>query len=134
MVESRLHGRAVLDLQMGFYVAIAGSHVVASIDDAPEVADRVLEGFRSEHEGVGHGVQEVHFGSDFISGLLDRIADQFVLRPVACLVIAATVEDDLASLTADQALLGLAGATLWVSRQWCADGVVCHGCLFDLSC
>jgi hypothetical protein len=37
-------------------------------------------------------------------------------------------------LTADQALLGLAGATLWVSPQWCVDGVVCHGCLFDLSC
>lgn len=61
------------------------------------MADRVLEGFRS----VRHDVQEVHLGGDFVSGLFDPCAGLFVLRPVACLVVAAAVEDDLAALTVD---------------------------------
>ena len=85
-----------------------------SIGDVPEVADRVLEGFLSKLPGVGNSVQAVHLGSDFISGLLDRFAGQTVL---------AAVENDLASLTADQTLLGFAGATLWVGCHWCTDAV-----------
>lgn len=103
----------------------------------PKMADRVFERFLTEHPGVGHSVQEVHFDSDCISGgffFLDRIAGQFVLRSVACLAVAAAVEDDLASSTADQTLLSFAGATLWVSWHWCAGDTLCHGCLFDLSC
>jgi hypothetical protein len=101
VIESRLHGGAVFDFQEGFDVIVAGTHVVASIDNAPEVADRVLEGFLSEHPGVGHRVQDTHFDSDFGSGFFDRCAGLFVLWPVACLVVAAAVEDDLASLTSD---------------------------------
>jgi hypothetical protein len=37
-------------------------------------------------------------------------------------------------LTADQILLGFAGATLWVGCHWCTDGAACHGYLFGLSC
>lgn len=99
MIESLLHSRAVLDLQEGFHVVVTGTHVVASIDNAPEMANRVLEGSGSEHEGVGHNVQEFHLGSDFVSGLFDPCAGLFVLWPIACLVVTAAVEDDLAALT-----------------------------------
>jgi hypothetical protein len=113
-------------------VVISGTHVVTSIDNAPEVADRVLEGFLSEHPGVGHRVQDIHFDSDFGSGFFDRYAGLFVLRPVTCLMVAAAVEDDMASLTASQTLLGFAGVTLWVCLHWCSDSVVSYGYLLDL--
>jgi hypothetical protein len=48
------------------------------------------------------------------------------------LVVAAAVEDDLASLTANQALLDFAGATLWDCLHWCPDGAVRNVYLLDL--
>lgn len=40
-----------------------------------------------------------------------------ILQPVTCLMIAPAVEDNLASLTADQTLLGLAGTTLCLGLE-----------------
>jgi hypothetical protein len=47
-------------------------------------------------------------------------------------VIAAAVEDDLASLTSNQALLGFAGVALLLRGRWCTDGAVCNAYLLDL--
>jgi hypothetical protein len=93
MVESSLHGRAVLDFQQCPDVRMTDAHVSSSVCNIPEVADGVLERLLFEIGRVWFGVEGLDLGFELVLGRLDLLARLFVLGPVGSLVITAAVED-----------------------------------------
>jgi hypothetical protein len=118
MVESSLHGRAVLDFQQCPDVRMTDAHVSSSVCNIPEVADGVLERLLFEIGRVWFGVEGLDLGFELVLGRLDLLARLFVLGPVGSLVITAAGEDYIAANAAGQALFGLANATLRVQGHF----------------